>query len=152
MIIPIADVDRHVGTELGISEWRPIAQPDIQAFADLTGDHQWVHVDVERAQRELGGTIVHGYFTLSFIPVLTAEIMRLDGVAHGLNYGLDSVRFLAPVPAGSRIRARESLVSAEKKGEGRLLKFEVTIEIEGADRPACVARTLVLVYPASAAS
>jgi acyl dehydratase len=148
--IEISDIDNQVSREIGQSNWRRVTQDDIDRFADLTGDHQWVHVNVERATRELGSTIAHGYLTLSLIPALTAQILKLDGVGHGLNYGLDSVRFLAPVEAGKRVRARQKLLSCTSKGGGKLLKYEITIEIEGKDRPACVAHTLVLAYPASA--
>ena len=118
--IHISEVEEFVGQELGRSDWHLVSQVEINAFADLTGDHQWVHVDVDRARIELGETIAHGYLTLSLIPMLTAQITKIDGVGHGLNYGLDKVRFLAPVPAGSRVRGKQTLLSVEMKGAGTL--------------------------------
>jgi acyl dehydratase len=121
----------------------------IDGFAELTGDRQWVHVDVERARREIGGTIAHGYLTLSLLPQILASIADFTGVAHGLNYGLDKVRFLETVNAGSRVCGHQSLLGVEERGDGVLLRFEVKIEIEGKARPACIAETLVLVFPGS---
>ncbi len=147
--IKYAEVNKHVGEEMGVSDWVTIDQDRVNKFADATGDHQWIHIDVERAKRELPtkGTIAHGYLTLSLIPMLSSQIMRIDGVSRGINYGSNKVRFTNMVPTGSRVRARQKLVSAEAKGGGLQLTNEVTIEIEGQDRPACVAETISLVYP-----
>jgi acyl dehydratase len=125
-----------------------VTQEQIDKFADATGDHQWIHVDVERAKKEMPGgrTIAHGYLTLSLIPMLAAQIMRVSGVSRGINYGSNKVRFTNMVPVGSRVRARQKLLSVEPKGGGVQLTNEVTIEIEGQDRPACVAETIGLVY------
>jgi acyl dehydratase len=136
----------HVDTHLGMSNWILIDQPMIDAFANLTGDHQWVHVDVERAAREVGGTFAHGLLTLSLLPRISAEILTITGISHGLNYGLGKVRFLNKVMAGSWIRGRLRLTRVEPKNGGLLLGFEATIEIERQGRPACVAETLTLVY------
>ena len=138
----------RVGDELGVSSWVTVGQDRIDAFAACTGDHQWIHVDAERAAREspLGTTIAHGYLTLSLLPMLTAEIGLIpDGVASALNYGSDRVRFLAPVPSGTRVRARTTLVSAVEKRPGQiLLTTRSAVEIEGHDTPALVADTLAL--------
>ncbi|HLA64213.1 MAG TPA: MaoC family dehydratase [Rhodothermales bacterium] len=136
-----------VGKELGVSGWHVVEQARIDAFADVTGDHQWIHVDVERAAREspYGGPIAHGYLTLSLLPALRAEVGVVpEGVAQTINYGLDRVRFLTPVRAGARVRARITLVSAEPKGTGVLVKTLNTVEIEGEDKPALLAETLAL--------
>ena len=147
--IKYADIAKHVGEEIGVSEWVKIDQDRVNKFADATGDHQWIHVDVERAKRELPtkGTIAHGYLTLSLIPMLAAKISRIDGVSRGINYGSNKVRFTNMVPTGSRVRAKSKLLAAEPKSGGLQLTNEVTIEIEGQDRPACVAETIGLVYP-----
>jgi acyl dehydratase len=147
--IKYADIQKHVGEEMGVSDWVTVDQARVNKFADATGDHQWIHIDVERAKREMptGGTIAHGYLTLSLIPMLSSQIMRIDGVSRGINYGSNKVRFTNMVPTGSRVRARQKLLGAEPKGGGLQLTNEVSIEIEGQDRPACVAETISLVYP-----
>lgn len=137
-----------VGCELGVSDWVVVDQQRIDAFAECTGDRQWIHVDVERAKREspFGGTIAHGYLTLSLLASLAMEIgiVPKDASA-GLNYGLDKVRFMTPVKAGARVRNRVTLESAESKGGGRVLvKTMNTLEIEGEDKPALVAQTLAM--------
>jgi acyl dehydratase len=137
------------GQEMGVSDWVLIDQDRINKFADATGDHQWIHVDVERAKTQMPGgkTIAHGYLTLSLIPMLGAEILRITGVSRGINYGSNKVRFTNMVPSGSKVRARQKLVAVEPKGGGGLqMTNEVTIEIEGQERPACVAETISLVY------
>jgi acyl dehydratase len=148
-VIKYADIARHVGEEIGTSEWVLIDQDRVNKFADATGDHQWIHVDVERARRELptGGTIAHGYLTLSLIPMLGSQLLRIEGVSRGINYGSNKVRFTNMVPTGSRVRARQKLLAVEAKGPGLQLTNEVTIEIEGQDRPACIAETISLIYP-----
>ena len=141
-------ISQYVGKELGVSEWMTIDQERINHFADFTGDHQWIHVDVERAKREslFGTTIAHGYLTLSLAAALSMELGIVPaGVSQALNYGLDRVRFLAPVKAGSRVRDRVVLLAAEPQGKGRiLLKFRNTIEIEGETKPALIADALSL--------
>ena len=147
--IKYAEIANHIGEEFGVSDWVKIDQDRVNKFAEATGDHQWIHLDVERAKRELPtkGTIAHGYLTLSLIPMLSSQIMRIDGVSRGINYGSNKVRFTNMVPTGVRVRARQKLLSAEPKGGGMQLTNEVAIEIEGQDRPACVAETISLVYP-----
>ena len=144
----IATISQYVGQELGVSEWVTITQERINDFADFTGDHQWIHVNVERAKREslFGTTIAHGYLTLSLAAALSMELGIIPaGVSEALNYGLDKVRFLAPVKSGSRVRDRVVLLAAEPQGKGRLLlKFRNTIEIEGEAKPALIADALSL--------
>lgn len=148
-VINLADVSKHIGEDLGASEWVLIDQDRVNKFADATGDHQWIHIDVERAKRELPtkGTIAHGYLTLSLIPFLASKISRIDGVSRGINYGSNKVRFTNMVPVGSRVRARSKIIAAEQKGPGLQITNEITIEIEGQDRPACIAETISIVYP-----
>ena len=136
------------GQETGVSNWVLIDQDRIDKFADATGDHQWIHVDVDRAKKDLPGgkTIAHGYLTLSLIPMLSADILRITGVTRGINYGSNKVRFTNMVPVGSRVRARQKLLSVEPKAGGLQLTNEIAIEIEGQSRPACIAETISLVY------
>ena len=143
-----------VGHEIGVSPWHVVDQAQIDEFADCTGDRQWIHVDVERAKREspYGGTIAHGYLTLSLAATLSIEagIIPKDAGA-ALNYGLDKVRFLTPVRAGARIRNRVMLSSVENKRHGRvLIAMQNTIEIEGEDKPALVADSLAMLMAAAA--
>ena len=144
----ISTISQFVGQELGVSEWMTIDQERINQFADFTGDHQWIHVDVERAKQEslFGTTIAHGYLTLSLAAALSMGLGIIPaGVSEVLNYGLDKVRFLAPVKSGSRVRDRVVLLAAEPHGKGRLLlKFRNTIEIEGETKPALIADALSL--------
>lgn len=137
-----------VGTEFGISDWVTIDQDRINKFADATGDHQWIHIDIERAKKELPGgkTIAHGYLTLSLIPWLTGGFLKVEGVTRGINYGSNKVRFTNMVPVGSRVRARSKMLSVEPKGGGMQVTNEVTIEIEGQTRPACIAETIGIVF------
>jgi acyl dehydratase len=136
------------GQETGVSDWVPIDQDRINKFADATGDHQWIHVDVERAKKEMPGgkTIAHGYLTLSLIPWLTGDFLQIEGVTRGINYGSNKIRFTNMVPVGSRVRARAKLLSAEARSGGLQLIHEVTIEIEGQQRPACIAEAISLVF------
>lgn len=137
-----------IGQEIGVSEWVTIDQARVNQFAEATGDHQWIHVDVERATREMGGPIAHGYLTLSLIPMLGAQILRVTGVGRGINYGSDKVRFTNMVRVGKRVRMRQKMLSCEAKAGGLQMRNECTIEIEGEDRPACVAETLSILYAA----
>ncbi|MDI3307275.1 MAG: MaoC family dehydratase [Acetobacteraceae bacterium] len=139
----------HIGQKLGTSDWMVVDQKMIDQFAEATGDHQWIHVDVERAKREMPGgkTIAHGYLTLSLLPKLNQGIFRIKNRKRGVNYGSNKVRFTAPVPAGSRIRGHLTLKGIEPMGDGcSRLTFEATVEVEGNSRPALVAETLSLVY------
>ncbi len=140
----------YVGKELGVSEWIDVDQAMIDAFADATGDHQWIHVDVERAKTELPGgkTIAHGYLTLSLLPRMMYEIYEIVDKSHGLNYGSNKVRFTNPVPAGSRVRGKASCKACEDvKGDGVRIINEFSVEIEGQERPALIAEVISLVYP-----
>jgi acyl dehydratase len=144
----IATIDSCVGRELGVSDWVAVDQARIDAFAACTGDRQWIHVDVERAKREspFGGTIAHGYLTLSLLAALAIEIGLIPPDASaGLNYGLDKVRFMTPVKAGARVRSRVTLMSAEKKEGGRIIiKTMNELQIEGEDKPALIAESLAM--------
>ena len=138
-----------VGTELGAGEWVEIDQERIDRFADATGDHQWIHVDPDRAAAgPFGGTIAHGYLTLSLLPALQDGLLEVGGVAMAVNYGLDRVRFLQPVPAGARVRASSVITAAEETRMGIRLGQRVTIEIEGQEAPALVADAIALFVPA----
>jgi acyl dehydratase len=137
-----------VGTQISQSDWLDIDQDRIDRFADVTGDHQWIHVDRARAAAgPFGATIAHGFLSLSLLPMLSgAPFLDLPGVLGGLNYGLDRVRFLTPVKCGARVRTRVRMVSAEEKGPGRILVTnETTMDIEGEDKPALVAINLAMV-------
>jgi len=145
VISSIQDAVDAVGQELGVSQWVAVDQDRINAFADTTGDHQWIHVDVERARSEspYGTTIAHGFLTLSLIPALSKDNYRVDNATMGINYGLNKVRFLAPVPAGSRVRLRSDLVHAKKVGDSTVdLTVRQTVELDGSDRPAAVAEVI----------
>ena len=148
----LPNIQDLVGRELGVSEWQTVDQGRIDQFAACTGDHQWIHVDVERARNEspLGSTIAHGYLTLSLIAQSSFDIVvRPLGVKQALNYGLERARFIAPVKSGARVRNRIKLVSAEDKGNGRtLLCTENTVEIEGESKPALIAAALVMAIAA----
>jgi acyl dehydratase len=142
------DLLELVGRELGPSEWMTIDQAMIDKFADATGDHQWIHVDVERAKREMPGgkTIAHGYLTLSLVPRMAATLMRVKKRSRGLNYGSNKVRFISPVPAGARIRLRQRIANAEAVPGGVRVTSEMSVEIEGQERPALIAETLGISY------
>ncbi len=146
MATAMSDLHTLVGQEVGVSDWVEITQERVNQFAEATGDHQWIHVDVERATREMGGPIAHGYLTLSLIPFLSQGLMPVSGVTRGINYGSDKVRFTNMVRVGKKVRLRQKLLSAEPKSGGMQLKSQCTIEIEGEDRPACVAETISVVY------
>jgi acyl dehydratase len=148
-VVKYAELENYAGQEIGTSEWVTIDQDRVNKFADATGDHQWIHIDVERAKRELptGGTIAHGYLTVSLIPWLGAQIMRVEGVTRGINYGSNKVRFINMVPVGAKVRAKLKILGVEAKGPAKQITSEYTIEIQGQDRPACVAETIGIVYP-----
>jgi acyl dehydratase len=140
-----------LGREIGPSEWRQVTQADIDDFARLSGDDQWIHVDVERARREspFGTTIAHGNLTLSLIDGLRRELMSSSGFALGVNYGWNKVRFPAPVPAGARVRARAELLEVEEVGGGWWqVVTRFTVEVEGAEKPCCVADSVGRALPA----
>ena len=143
------DLKQHIGEEVGVSDWVTVDQEMINKFADATGDHQWIHVDEERAARELPtkSTIAHGYLTLSLIPMLGADIIKVEKRSRGINYGANKVRFTGMVPAGSRVRLRQSLKAVEDvKGDGVRVISECVMEMDGAERPALVAETIGIYY------
>jgi acyl dehydratase len=144
----IPELEAAVGTHLGWSEWHTVTQEQVQQFADATGDHQWIHLDVEKAKDgPFGGTIAHGYLTLSLLPMLVAEVYRLEGVKMGVNYGADKLRFPSPVPVGSQVRGGVELTGAKPIALGVQVSSRVTIEREGVDKPACVVDMLAVVVP-----
>ena len=147
-LVNFGELESLVGTEVGVSPWHQITQSQIDKFADATGDHQWIHVDVERATKELGHTIAHGYLTLSLLPMLAAQRMRVENVQRGINFGCNKVRFTNMVPSGSKVRLRQKCLSVESRAGGKQITMESTIEIEGKDRPACVAESIGIIYGA----
>jgi acyl dehydratase len=140
----IEGVQGLVGQHLGYSDWVPITQEQVNLFAEATGDHQWIHVDPERAAKEspFGGPIAHGYLTLSLLPMLVPQIVEITGFRMGVNYGVDKVRFPSPVPVGSRVRAGATLDSVTPFDGGITMVVTVTVEIEGGSKPAMVATTV----------
>jgi acyl dehydratase len=136
-----------VGKELGASEFHPVTQEDIDAFAEITGDDQWIHTDPERAKvTPFGGTIAHGYYTLALAPRLLADVLALDGFAMAVNYGVEKLRFPAPLPVGQRVRARVHFDSIDEFAGGATLTLTLTFERESPGKPVCVARALYRVY------
>jgi acyl dehydratase len=145
----VEELEKAVGTHLGYSDWHTVTQEQIDKFAEATGDHQWIHVDPDKAAHgPFGKTIAHGYLTLSLVPLLVWQVYKVENLAMGVNYGSNKVRFPSPVPVDSRIRAGVELVSLVPGGNGYQLTARVTIEIEGADKPACVAETVTILVPA----
>ena len=143
----VEEMKKCVGQEIGVSDWFAIDQDRINDFADATGDHQWIHVDPERTNSELGmPTIAHGFLTLSLVPMLTSKISSIKSVTRGINYGTNKVRFTNMVPVNSNIRAKTKLLEAQPKAGGTQLISEVSIEIEGQDRPAMIAETVSIVF------
>jgi acyl dehydratase len=143
----IDDIKSRIGQELGVSDWQQVTQDDVNAFADATGDHQWIHVDPERAkQTPFGGTIAHGYYTLSLIPRFTYDMYTVEGFAFALNYGLNKVRFPSPLPTGSKVRMRAAIASVDDIPGGIQMATTCTFEREGGEKPVCVAETLVRLY------
>jgi acyl dehydratase len=143
----IAELLPLVGTHLGYGEYRAVTQEQVNLFADATGDHQWIHVDPERAKSgPFGGTIAHGYLTLSMIPVLLGGVMRVDGVALGVNYGTNKVRFTSPVPVGAEVRAGATLASVEEIAGGVQVALDVIVEVKDAPKPSCVAQVVFRYY------
>jgi acyl dehydratase len=137
-----------VGEDLGTTDWLEITQDRVDAFADATGDHQWIHVDVDRArQGPFGGTIAHGYLTLSLVPQFTPQLFSLETPGARLNYGVNKVRFPHPVKVGSRIRATAQILEVSDVPAGKQMVTRYTVEIEGEAKPACVAETVVLLLP-----
>ncbi len=143
-----ADLQAWVGREIGVSDWHAITQDMIDAFAAVTGDDHWIHVDVERAAREMpqGRTIAHGFLTLSLIPFLVRSVYQIRRRGRGINYGSNRVRYVSPVPVGSRVRLRQTIRAADPVEGGLRVTSDCVIEIEGQERPAVVAEFLMVVY------
>jgi acyl dehydratase len=144
----MAEVPGLVGTELGSSDWHEVTQEHVNLFADATGDHQWIHVDVERAKAEspFGGPIAHGYLTLSLLAPLSSEVLVVTDTVMGVNYGLNKVRFPSPVPVGSKVRLTASLTSVDEFPGGLQLTLAAVIEREGGDKPVCIAEPVFRYY------
>jgi acyl dehydratase len=139
-----------VGQKLGVSEWETISQDQINAFADVTGDHTWIHVDVERANRELGGTVGHGFLTLSLVPAHWLSIAEISGWDYGYMYGLEKVRWLHPVTSGTRVRLHATMLEPEYKKGGTIVSIRCEVEIEGADKLALATDWREIFYTRSA--
>lgn len=148
--VKFEDIPSLVGTEIGTSDWWLVDQERINKFAEATGDFQWIHVDVEKAKAsKFGSTIAHGYLTLSMLAGMRFQTFEVTGTAMGVNYGMNKVRFLTPVPSGSRTRAKFELLNAKERPDGGLeCTFTATVELEGAPKPACIAETMTVYYPA----
>jgi acyl dehydratase len=143
----IDEIKAQAGADLGHSSWLEIAQPRVDTFADATGDHQWIHVDVARAaEGPFGGTIAHGYLTLSLLIPMWSELLQVEGVSMAVNYGLNKVRFPSPVRVGSKVRAHGRMVSIEDVRGGVEVVVDLTVEIDGSDKPACVAQAVYRFY------
>ena len=147
-IASLQELKALIGDEVAVSDWITITQERVQLFADATGDHQWIHLDVARSRAEspFGGTVAHGFLTLALLPMLMAQSISMSDVRMGVNYGLNKVRFPAPVPVGSNVRARMTLLSVEDIAGGAQLIWQVTIEREGGDKPVCVAESITRRY------
>jgi acyl dehydratase len=147
-MVNFADLESLVGTEVGVSPWHQITQSQINKFAEATGDHQWIHVDVERAKEgPFGGTIAHGYLTMSLVNFFLPDLIEVRGFTHAVNVGADRLRFLSPVKVGSRIRGVGEIVGVEEIKGAIQSVVRVTVEIEGSDKPACVVDTISRYFP-----
>jgi acyl dehydratase len=146
--IAVGDIAAHVGEDLGASHWLEITQERINEFARVTGDHQWMHVDIERATRERGGTIAHGLLIACLLPLLGEELAQVSGYTGGYSYGFDKLRFTHPVRPGQRIRLRQTLHSVAPRNGGQLVTLKCVVDIEGEERPALVADYVALYYGA----
>ena len=148
VIKSIDDAKALIGEEVGLSDWIVIDQHRIDQFAEATSDYQWIHVDVDRAAKEMpeGKTIAHGYLTLALIPALTGNFIKVENLTRAVNFGLNKVRFYVPIPVGSRLRARATVLQARKRGGALLLMSEIRGEVEGQRKPACVAETLGMYF------
>ena len=144
----VEELERAVGTHLGYSDWHTVTQRQIDTFAEATGDHQWIHVDPEKAAAgPFGGTIAHGYLTLSLVPMLVWQVYAVEGVRMGVNYGANKVRFPSPVPVDTKVRAGVELLSVKPGGGGYQVTARVTVEREGAEKPACVVEAVSVLVP-----
>ena len=148
VIKSVDDAKALIGEEVGLSDWAVIDQHRVDQFAEATADHQWIHVDTERAAKEMpdGKTIAHGYLTLALIPALTGKFIQVENLARAINFGLNKVRFYAPVPVGSRLRGRAIVLQARQRAGALLLNSEIRIEVEGQRKPACIAETLGMYF------
>jgi acyl dehydratase len=145
--LTLAELEGAAGVELEPSDWVTIEQRAIEQFADATGDHQWIHVDPEKtAQGQFGTTVAHGYLSLALLPGLLGSMLSVTDARMGINYGVEKVRFTAPVPSGSRVRLKARINSAEKRGEGVLYHVGAEVEIEGSEKPAMVGEVVYLVF------
>lgn len=144
----IEELKNLAGQEIGVSDWHVVTQEEINLFADATHDHQWIHVDPERCRREspFGGPIAHGYYTLSLAPALLEQILRVNGVRMGVNYGLNKMRLPSPVPVGSKVRLRATVNAVEPFQGGASGTIGLTFEVEGQQKPACVAEAIYRYY------
>jgi acyl dehydratase len=143
--LTIAELEQSAGRDLGTSSWHTVEQEKINLFAAATGDHQWIHVDPERAaQGPFGGTVAHGYLTLSLLPMLMSEVVSVTDAQMGVNYGTEKIRFTAPVPSGSRVRLHAKLLRAERRGPGVVYHVGVEIEVENQEKPALVGEVVYL--------
>lgn len=145
--VELKELNEHAGSLIGHSPWKTVTQEMIQAFADATGDHQWIHVDVERAKREAPwkSPVAHGFLTVSLIPLLNQQVIRVQGITAAINYGMNKLRFPAAVKAGSKIRTRMELIDVSSVDKQRTLaSYRTAVEIQGEDKPACVAENLVM--------
>ncbi|MGE0596128.1 MAG: MaoC family dehydratase [Hyphomonadaceae bacterium] len=145
--IAVSELPGLAGQEIGVSDWLEITQDRVNRFADATGDHQWIHVDIERATKELGAPIAHGYLVLSLIPMLAKNIVTYTGVSRGINYGSNKVRYTNTVPVGARVRLKLKNMTIDRRAGAFQVINECTIEVEGEERPACVAEIVSLIYP-----
>lgn len=147
LVVAFSDLPDVVGRDLGVSDWLSLDQPRIDRFADATDDHQWIHVDVERATREQGGPIAHGFLTLSLLPRLQDDLFRIEGADKVLNAGVNKVRFVSPAPAGVRVRLRQTVAAVEARAGGWQITSDCVIEGEGLEKPLCVAQSIMLALP-----
>ena len=147
LVVAFDDMPSLAGRALGTSDWIPLDQDRINLFADATDDHQWIHIDEERARAEMGSTIAHGFLTLSLLPRLMDDVIRFEGAGKMLNVGVNRVRFVSPAPCGSRVRLSQSVVSVEARAGGWQITTDCVIEAEGQDKPLCVAQSVMLVLP-----
>jgi acyl dehydratase len=144
----IEELEQAVGTHLGYSDWHTVTQDQIDLFADATGDHQWIHVDQEKAKEgPFGGTIAHGYLTLSLVPMLSWQVYKVEGIRMGVNYGADRLRFPSPVPVAAKVRAGVELLSVTPTSGGYQVVARVTVERDGGDKPACVVDAVSVLVP-----
>lgn len=149
LVVAFSDLPDMAGRDLGVSDWLSLDQPRINQFAEATDDHQWIHVDVERATREQGGPIAHGFLTLSLLPRLQDDLFRIEGADKVLNVGVNKVRFVSPAPAGVRVRMRQTVAAVEARAGGWQIVSDCVIEGEGQKKPLCVAQSVMLALPAA---